>query len=145
MANRAPLNVTEVEREELERLVRQPRTPRALADRCKVVLLDEQGLTYAKIGEKLDMREQTVLKWRTRFLTDRIAGLRDRPRPGARRTITDEKIAEVVRMTLEEKPRDATHWSLRSMAAASGISRSSVNHIWRSFNLPSGLLLIVGV
>ena len=135
MATRAPLNLTDVERDELRTLVRRPRTPRAFADRCKVVLLDEQGLTYAQIGRKIDMREQTVLKWRKRFLADRIAGLKDKPRPGAKRTITDEKISEVVRMTLEEKPPDATHWSLRSMAAASGISRSSVNLIWRAFNL----------
>lgn len=135
MATRAPLNLSDVEREELRRLVRAPGTARALADRCKVVLLDEQGLTYAQIGAKIDMREQTVLKWRTRFLEHRLAGLRDKPRPGGARTITDEKIAEVVRMTLEEKPPDATHWSLRSMAAASGISRSSVNTIWRAFNL----------
>ena len=135
MGKRTPLNVTEVEREELRTLVRRPGTPRALADRCRVILLDEEGLTYAQIGAKIDMREQTVLKWRKRFLTDRLAGLRDQPRPGRERTITDEQIAEVVRMTLEEKPPDATHWSLRSMAAASGISRHSVQQIWRSFNL----------
>jgi putative transposase len=135
MSKRTPLNVTDLERDELLVLVRRPLTPRALADRCKVVLLDEQGLTYAQIGDKIDMREQTVLKWRNRFLTQRIAGLKDKPRPGAPRTITDERIAEVVRMTLEDKPPDATHWSLRSMAMASGISRSSVNTIWRAFNL----------
>jgi len=135
MGTRTPLNLSEVEREELRRLVRRPSTPRSLADRCKVVLLDEQGLTYAAIGDKIDMREQTVLKWRKRFLTDRVAGLKDKPRPGVKRTITDEQIAGVVRKTLEDKPPDATHWSLRSMAAATGISRSSVNKIWRSFNL----------
>jgi transposase len=127
--------VTDQEREELRRLARHPSTRQALATRCKVILLDEQGMTYAAIGAKLDMREQTVLKWRRRFLTQRLAGLQDKPRPGVKRTITDEQVAEVVRMTLEEKPPDATHWSLRSMAAASGISRSSVNIIWRAFNL----------
>ncbi len=135
MAKRTPLNVTDVEREELRALARAPRTPRALADRCRVVLLDEQGLTYAAIGAKIDMREQTVLKWRSRFLRHRLAGLKDKPRPGVKKRITDERVAEVVRKTLEEKPPDATHWSLRSMAVASGISRSSVNTIWRAFNL----------
>ena len=76
-----------------------------------------------------------MLKWRKRFLTDRLAELRDTPRPARTRTITDETIAEIVRMTLEQKPRDATHWSTRSMAAASGVSRSSVNAIWNAFNL----------
>lgn len=135
MSTRAALNVTDQERAELRRLVRQPSTPQALAMRCRVILLDEQGLTYAAIGAKLDMREQTVLKWRNRFVTQRLAGLKDKPRPGVPRTITDAQIAEVVRKTLEEKPPDATHWSTRSMAAASGISRSSVNTIWRAFNL----------
>jgi transposase len=135
MSTRAALLVTDQERAELRRLVRQPGTRQALATRCKAILLDQEGWTYAAIGDKLDMREQTVLKWRKRFLTHRLAGLKDQPRPGAKRTITDQQIAEVVRMTLEDKPPDATHWSLRSMAAASGISRSSVNTIWRAFNL----------
>ena len=135
MGTRRPLMVTEEERAELAHLERQPSTPHGLAVRCKVVLLDEQGWTYAAIGAKLDMREQTVLKWRTRFLTRRLAGLRDKPRPGAKKKITDEQVAEVVRKTLHEKPKDATHWSLRSMATESGISRSSVGTIWRAFNL----------
>jgi len=135
MGKRTPLNVTAEERAELERLVRQPSTPNGLATRCRAVLLDDEGRTYAAIGAKLDMREQTVLKWRTRFFTDRIGGLRDKPRPGAKPTITPEKIAEVVRLTLETKPPDATHWSLRSMERVSGVSRSSVNKIWRSLNI----------
>jgi transposase len=135
MGTRTRLNLTDLERHELRTLARAPRTPRALADRCKVVLLDEQGLTYAAIGAKIDMREQTVLKWRRRFLRHRLPGLKDKPRPGVKKKITQEQVAEVVRRTLEEKPPDATHWSTRSMAAASGISRSSVNTIWRAFNL----------
>jgi transposase len=127
--------VTDEERAELRRLARRPGTRQALATRCRAILLDEQGWTYAAIGAKLDMREQTVLKWRKRFLSDRVAGLHDKPRPGRSRTITQERIAEVVRMTLQETPPDATHWSLRLMEAASGVSRSSVNTIWRSFNL----------
>ena len=84
MSKRTPLMVTDQERAELRRLAKHPSTRHALATRCKVVLLDEQGLTYAAIGDKLDMREQTVLKWRKRFLTNRLAGLKDKPRPGRR-------------------------------------------------------------
>jgi transposase len=135
MAKRTPLAVTPQERADLEHLVRQPSTPNGLATRCRAVLLDEQGLTYAQIGEKLDMREQTVLKWRSRFLKLRVAGLKDKPRPGMKKKITKEQIDQVVRMTLEEKPADATHWSLRAMERASGISRSSVNTIWKAFNI----------
>lgn len=136
MGTRTPLNLGEVERAELERVARRPSTPQALARRCRVILLDDQeDLTYAEIGEELGMREQTVLKWRSRFLKSRMAGLRDKPRPGVKKKITDEMVAEVVRKTLHEKPPDSTHWSLRSMASASGISRSSVNTIWKAFNL----------
>lgn len=136
MSTRTPLNLTEVERSELERVARRPSTPQAMAQRCRVVLLDDrEDMTLAEIGEEIGMREQTVLKWRTRFLKDRMAGLGDKPRPGVKKTITDEVVAEVVRRTLHEKPPDATHWSLRSMERASGVSRSSVNAIWRAFNL----------
>lgn len=136
MGTRTPLNLSEVERADLERMARRPSTPQALARRCRVVLLDDQeGMTYAEMGEELGMREQTVLKWRNRYLEHRLAGLRDAPRPGVKKRITRELIAEVVRKTLEEKPPDATHWSLRSMEAASGVSRSSVNTIWKAFNL----------
>ncbi len=135
MSTRAALNVTDQERAELKRLVRRPGTPHGLAMRCKAILLDERGLTYAAIGAKIDLREQTVLKWRRRFLTHRLAGLKDKARPGAKRKLSNEQIAQVVRKTLQDKPPDATHWSLRSMAATSGVSRSSVNKIWRAFNL----------
>lgn len=136
MSVRAPLNLTETERSELERVARRPSTPQALAQRCCVVLLDDrEDMTLAEIGEQIGMREQTMLKWRGRFLAHRMAGLKDKPRPGVKRKITDEMIAEVVRKTLHEKPPDATHWSLRSMERASGVSRSSVNTIWKAFNL----------
>jgi len=135
MATRAALKLSEVERDELRALARRSSTPHGLAMRCRAVLLDDEGLTYAAIGAKLDMREQTVLKWRKRFLARRLAGLSDKPRPGIKKKITEAQVTEIVRKTLEEKPPDATHWSLRSMAAASGISRSSVNTIWRAFNL----------
>ena len=125
MSTRTPLALSRVERAELERVARRPSTPQALAKRCRVILLDDrEDMTYAEIGEELGMREQTVLKWRSRFLKHRMAGLRDAPRPGVKKKITQEMIAEVVRKTLHEKPPDATHWSLRSMEAASGISRS---------------------
>lgn len=136
MGRQTPLKLTEAERAELERAARRPSTPQALATRCRVILLDDRNdMTYAQIGEELGVREQTVLKWRTRFLHERMAGLKDKPRPGVKKKITQEQIDEIVHMTLHEKPRDATHWSLRSMAAASGVSRSSVNTIWKAFKL----------
>ena len=81
------------------------------------------------------MAKQTVGKWRTRFVAKRVDGLLDEPRPGAPRTVTDANVEEVVRLTLETKPRDATHWSTRGMAARCGLSQSTVTRIWRAFGL----------
>jgi len=79
--------------------------------------------------------KQTVGKWRSRFLQRRVDGLLDEPRPGAPRSISDEQVERVVVRTLETKPKDATHWSTRSLAKASGLSRSSVHRIWQAFGL----------
>ena len=77
----------------------------------------------------------TIAKWRGRFVVDRVDGLLDEPRPGKPRTISDEKVAEVIAATLESAPKDATHWSTRSMAAHLGLSQSAVSRIWRAFGL----------
>ena len=74
-------------------------------------------------------------KWRRRYAAEGLDGLYDEPRPGAPRQIGDDAIAEAVRLTLEETPPDATHWSLRSMARASGHAPSTIHRIWRAFGL----------
>lgn len=85
------------------------------------------------IARTIGANENTVGKWRRRFAERRIDGLYDEPRPGAPRTITDEEIAETIRLTLETTPPDATHWSLRSMAAAVGHAPSTIHRIWQAF------------
>jgi hypothetical protein len=75
------------------------------------------------ISLRVGAAPNTVGKWRRRFAEHRVAGLYDEPRPGAPRQIGDDDVAEVVRQTLETTPRDATHWSLRSMAKAAGFAR----------------------
>jgi transposase len=132
---REPLKLTDDERQTLERWSRRPKSSQALATRCRIVLRDAEGWTYERIADKLDLRVQTVLKWRKRFLSKRLEGLHDEPRPGVKRTITDEQVEAVVVKTLESKPPDATHWSTRSMAQATGISRCSVQRIWKAFGL----------
>ena len=74
-------------------------------------------------------------KWRQRFVERRLDGLLDEPRPGAPRKISDEQIEQALTMTLESTPQDATHWSTRSLAKASGLSRSTVGRIWKAFSL----------
>jgi transposase len=94
-----------------------------------------EGLNNTKIAERLEIRHVTVRKWRNRFAKDRLDGLLDVPRVGRPRTIGDAKVEEVIVKTLESAPKDATHWSTRSMAAELGLSQSAVSRIWRAFGL----------
>ena len=128
------------ERETLERWARRPKSSQALALRCRIVLAAAEGRYNKEIAAGLGCHPATVAKWRTRFASRRLGGLCDDPRPGPPRTIGDAKVEEVVVRTLESAPRDATHWSTRSMAAAVGISRSSVHSIWRAFGLKPHLV-----
>ena len=79
-------------------------------------------------------------KWRRRFVTHRLEGLHDEPRPGVPRSITDDDVEALIVATLEQTPTDATHWSTRSMAKATGISQSAVSRIWRAFGLKPHLV-----
>lgn len=124
--------------EESERLVewtRRHKTSQALALRARIVLASQQDCSNRDIAEQLRVTAQTVGKWRTRFISKRLDGLLDEPRPGAPRTITDKTVEKVVAKTLHEAPRDATHWSTRSMAKASGLSQTAVVRIWHAFGL----------
>src|SRR5215203_5449672 len=123
------------ERGELERRTRRRKIARADAIRAEIVLLAADGLTNLAIADRLGITRLTAATWRKRFAAKRLDGLGDEPRPGAPRKIGDEKISEVVTCTLEMMPRDATHWSTRSMAKASGVSTSTVHRIWRAFSL----------
>jgi len=130
-----PLTLTTDERETLARWTRRPTTAQALAQRARLILGCAAGKTNTRVARELRVTKQTVGRWRTRFLADRVDGLLDEPRPGAPRTVTDAQIEAVLTRTLETRPADATHWSTRSMAKVSGLSRSTVNRVWRAFAL----------
>jgi len=132
---KAPLIVSEQERQELERLTRRWRTNRNVAMRAKIILRCASGLTNQAVAREVRTSGQTVCKWRQRFVARRVAGLFDEPRPGGPRKISDEQVEEIVVKTLEEKPKGRTLWSTRKMAEAAGISHSSVGRIWRTFAL----------
>ena len=132
---KVPLVLTDEERETLVRWSRRAKSSQALALRCRIVLACAQGTTNKAVAAELGVWPQTVTKWRARFITGRLAGLVDEPRPGAPRTITDEQVEAVVVATLEETPKDATHWSRASMAKRSGLSKSTVGRIWKAFRL----------
>jgi transposase len=130
-----PLTLTDHEREVLRRWTRRPTTAQALAQRAHVILECAADETNARVARKLRLTKQTVGKWRSRFLTKRLDGLLDDPRPGAPRTVSDAQVEAVVTLTLESTPRDATHWSTRAVAARCGLSQTTVSRIWRASGL----------
>ena len=93
------------------------------------------GHSNTIVAEQLDVSMPTVGKWRKRFLQRRLDGLNDEARPGSPRTIRDEDVEQVVTMTLESKPKNATHWSTRSMAKATGLTQNAIWRIWKAFGL----------
>ncbi len=129
------LTLTDDERSELRGWARRPTTAQAHALRASIVLACSDGRSNGEIANELGVTRQTVGKWRQRFLENRLDGLADAPRPGTPRTITDEDIERVIAKALEQRPKDATHWSTRSMAEATGLSQSSISRIWRAFSL----------
>jgi transposase len=132
---KAVLVLTEQEREALASLAHRARTQPQLARRARIILVCAGGEDNKTVARRLRVAPQTVCKWRARFLRDRLDGLLDEPRPGTPRTISDAQVEEVIVRTLESKPPGATHWSVRQMAAATGLSRNTVNRIWRAFGL----------
>ncbi len=132
---KAALVLTEGERETLENWARRRKTAQALALRARLVLLCAEGLINLEVAQRLGVCKATVCCWRGRFVRKRLDGLLDEPRPGAPRRITDAQVERVVTMTLERPPKNATRWSTRSMAEASGLSQTAVARIWRAFCL----------
>ena len=131
----SPVVVTPEERETLERWARRPTTAQGLAMRARVVLGSAEGQSINAIARDLDICWITAKRWRSRFQRRRLDGLVDEPRPGAPRQITDAEVERVLTQTLESTPRDATHWSTRSMATHCGLSQTAVARIWRAFAL----------
>src|SRR5262249_9444414 len=129
------IELTPAERRELEGLAGRRRTAQGLARRARVVVLGADGLETKAIWVELAVDANTVGRWRRRYAERRLDGLMDEPRPGAPRQIGDEEIAQTIRLTLETTPRHATHWSLRSMAAAVGYAPSTMHRIWKAFGL----------
>ena len=131
----AVLTLEDQDRETLTRWTRRPKTAQALAQRARIVLAAADGRSNEAIAAELAVTPHTVGKWRRRYVERGPDGLLDEPRPGAPRTIGDDRVEAVITKTLEEKPTDATHWSTRSMARRMGMSQSSISRIWQAFGL----------
>src|SRR5215204_5583543 len=129
------IELSEQERAQLEVWTRRRTSAQALAQRSRIVLLAAEGLKNTEIAERLEINRAMAAKWRSRFAVHRLDGLTDEPRPGRPRTISDEQVDAVITKTLESTPRDATHWSTRSMAREVGLTQTAVSRIWRAFGL----------
>jgi len=132
---KAELVLSGTEREQLMALTLRRKTAQALALRARIVLGCAEGADNKTVAARQRVTKQTVGKWRSRFIEQRLDGLLDAPRPGAPRTIDDARVDAVIAKTLESVPAGATHWSTRSMAREAGVSQTAVSRIWRAFGL----------
>lgn len=130
------LTLTPSQRTELMRIARYPGTPQAIVLRCRVVMGASEGTANNELARQISTSLPTVLLWRRRFMELGLLGiLEDKPRPGRPRSISPEKEAAIVEATRSTKPKNATHWSVRSMARHHGVSSAAVQRIWKAYHL----------
>jgi transposase len=135
------ISIGAADRERLGRLVRDRNTPQKVVWRARIVLLAGDGLTAEGIAAAVSKSLLTVRRWRRRYMAKGVDGLlKDATRPSRVKPLSPEKVAQVVHMTLHEKPPNASQWSVRSMAKAAGISYSSIQRIWHAHGLKPHLV-----
>jgi transposase len=135
------IEVPAADRDRLENLVRNRNTPQKVVWRARIVLLAGEGLRATAVAARVGTSTLTVRRWRRRYAQDGVEGLlKDATRPPGRKPLSTAVIRRVVDMTLHETPPRATHWSVRSMAAATGLSHTSVQRIWQAHGLKPHLV-----
>jgi len=127
--------LSDQEHEQLSSMVRSRSLPHGLVIRARIVFLASEGVTNNEITEKVGLSSQSMCKWRQRYVQQGISGLHDELRPGRPRSVSGEQVATLIRKTLKTKRQDGTHWTIRSMAKETKLSRPSVNRVWKAFCL----------
>lgn len=127
--------LSDQEHEHLSSIVRSRSLPHGLVTRAQIVLMAAEGVTSNEIAEILGFSPQSICKWRQRYVQQGISGLHDELRPGRPRSVSDEQVAALIRKTLKTKPKDGTHWTIRSMAKETKLSRPTVHRVWKAFGL----------
>ena len=130
-----PLTLNPQQQNQLEGVAHSTTMPYGVVLRARMILACAEGLTNAAVSERIGASPQAVGKWRRRFLEAGIEGLHDQLRPGRPRTYDDEKVAKVINHVLQNKPDKATHWSLRLMGEAEGVSKSTVQRWFSLFGV----------
>ena len=130
-----PVILSDQEHEQLTSIVRSRSLPHGLVTRAQIVLMAAEGVISNEIAKKVGLSAQSVCKWRQRYLQQGISGLHDELRPGRPRSVSDEQVATLIRKTLNTKPKDGTHWTIRSMAKETELSRPTVHRVWKAFGL----------
>src|SRR4030042_6599008 len=130
-----PIILEEQDRRQLLSLAQSRSLPHGLVNRARLVLLAAEGRSNLSIAEKLGLSQQSVCLWRNRFLQHGMQGLHEELRSGRPRSISDEKVATLVRKTLKSTPKDGTHWTIRGIAKETRLSRATVHRIWQAFGL----------
>lgn len=129
-----PLQPSAEELSQLQRMASSRTMPHSLVQRAQIILACASGESNSHVAQRLGVGSATVGKWRQRYLELGIAGLHDEPRPGRPRTYGDEQMTERIQRVLQTSPRDgSSHWSARSLAAETGISKSTI-HRWMQTN-----------
>lgn len=127
--------LADADRQALEAVLRSHKTPQSRALRARIILKSSAGESVETIAASLGTSTKSVYKWRNRFIESGVDGLFDLPRSGQPKKLTEQKIKEVLTLTVERIPHEATHWSLRLMAKYAGITTWHVKQIWEAANL----------
>lgn len=130
-----PIDLTPELKEQLQSMARSRSLPHGLVRRARIILMASEALNNKTIAQKIGLSASIVGLWRRRFIQQGLVGLYDEARPGGPPSISDDNIVRLIRKTLNTKPKNGTHWTCRSIAEDTKLSKSTVHRIWRGFGI----------